>query len=150
MHKELPKFISKLKDRGFSVKLDTNGCFPGILQECLAYVDYVAMDVKTSQEKYKMLCAKETDAIMRSIELLKAGRVTYEFRVTVVPEIVTAQDIIGIGEMVKGAKTVALQQFVPDDTLDKRFKSVEPYKPEKLQEFAETLKQYVENVVLRV
>ncbi len=150
MHKELPKFMAKLKERGFSVKLDTNGCFPDVLQECLAYVDYVAMDVKTSLGKYKMLCTKETDAIMRSIELLKAGKVPYEFRITVVPEIVTAQDIIGVGEMVKGAKKVALQQFVPEDTLDKRFRSVKPYAPEKVQEFAETLKQYAEKVVLRV
>ncbi len=35
MHKELPKFLAKLKERGFSVKLDTNGFFPDILEECL-------------------------------------------------------------------------------------------------------------------
>ena len=150
MHKELPKFLAKLKERGFKVKLDTNGCFPDILEQCLPYVDYVAMDVKTSKEKYKLLCAKETQSIMRSIELLKAGKVPYEFRVTVAPEIVTAQDLAGIGELVRGAQTLALQQFVPNDTLDKRFTAVKPYAPEVIEEFADTLKQYVKNVVLRV
>ena len=39
---------------------------------------------------------------------------------------------------------------LPEDTLDKRFKSLKPYAPEVIQGFAETLKGYVENVMLRV
>jgi pyruvate formate lyase activating enzyme len=61
---------------------------------------------------------------------LKTGKVPYEFRTTLVPELVTAEDVTCIGEMVKGAQTLALQQFVPDDTLDKKFESVRPYAPE--------------------
>ena len=150
MHKELPKFLVKLKERGFSVKLDTNGCFPDTLQECLPYVDYIAMDIKTSPEKYKLLGATDTTALKRSVELLKTGKVPYEFRTTVVPEIVNAEDIPAIGELVKGAKVYALQQFVAEDTLDKRFKLLKPYAPEVIQGFAETLKGYVESVKLRI
>jgi pyruvate formate lyase activating enzyme len=150
IHKELPKFLAKLKERGFMVKLDTNGCFPDTLQECLPYVDYVAMDIKTSPEKYKLLGAPDTTALKRSVEILKTGKVPYEFRTTVVPEIVNAEDIPAIGELVRWAKVYALQQFVAEDTLDKRFKTLKPYAPETIKEFAETLKQYVENVVLRV
>jgi pyruvate formate lyase activating enzyme len=84
------------------------------------------------------------------VEILKMGKVPYEFRTTVVPEIVTAQDIPAIGELVKGAKVYALQQFVAEDTLDKRFKSIKPYAPEAIKEFAETLKGYVETVKLRL
>ena len=124
MHKELPKFLAKLKERGFMVKLDTNGFFPDILEECLGHVDYVAMDVKTCLEKYKLLGAKDTTGLMRTVEILKTGKVPYEFRTTVVPELVTAQDFTCIGEMVKGSKTHALQQFVPDDTLDKRYQTL--------------------------
>jgi pyruvate formate lyase activating enzyme len=150
MHKELPKFLSKLKEHGFMVKLDTNGCYPNVLEECLSIVDYVAMDVKTSLEKYNLLGTTDTASVMRSIELLKAGKVPYEFRTTVCPEIVTEKDIAAIGEMVKGTKTLALQQFIPNDTLDKRFKTIKPYSPEKLQEFAETLKKSADTVLLRI
>ncbi|MCW3983097.1 MAG: anaerobic ribonucleoside-triphosphate reductase activating protein [Candidatus Bathyarchaeota archaeon] len=150
MHKELPKFLSKLKERGFTVKIDTNGCYPNVLEECLPTVDYVAMDVKTSPEKYKLLGATDTASVMRSIELLKTGKVPYEFRTTVCPEIVTEKDIAAIGEMVKGTKTLALQQFIPNDTLDKRFKTIKPYSPEKLQEFAEILKKSADTVLLRL
>jgi len=150
MHKEIPIFLAKLKERGFKVKIDTNGFFPDILKECLAHVDYVAMDVKTSPEKYVLLGATDTADLIRSIELLKAGQVPYEFRTTVVPELVTAQDITAIGELVKGSKTHSLQQFIPDDTLDKRYQTIRPYQPETFNEFAEILKKYVPNVVLKL
>jgi pyruvate formate lyase activating enzyme len=150
MHKELPKFLAKLKERGFMVKLDTNGFYPEVLEECLAYVDYVALDVKTSLEKYKQLGTKDTAGLMRTVEILKTGKVPYEFRTTAVPELVTAEDVKCIGEMVKGARNHAFQQFVPQDTLDKRFEGLKPYTPETIKEFAETMKKYAENVILRV
>jgi pyruvate formate lyase activating enzyme len=152
MHKEMPKFLSKLKEHGFMVKLDTNGCYPDVLQECLCIVDYVAMDVKTNLEKYKLLGLADSSAIaiQRSVEIIKAGKVPYEFRTTVVPEIVTAEDIPAIGELVKGAKVLALQQFVAGDVLDKRFAEMKPYSPETIAGYAETLKKYVDRVVLRV
>lgn len=150
MHKELPKFLAKLKKRGFMVKLDTNGFYPEVLEECLPYVDYVALDVKTSLEKYKQLGTKDTAGLMRTVEVLKTGKVPYEFRTTAVPEFVTAKDVERIGEMVKGAKTHAFQQFVPQETLDKKFEGVKPYAPETITEFAETMKKYAENVILRV
>jgi len=150
MHKEITKFLAKLKERGFMVKLDTNGFFPDILKECLAYVDYVAMDIKTSPEKYVLLGANDIVDLIRTIELLKENQVPYEFRTTVVPELVTAQDITAIGELVKGSKIHALQQFIPDDTLDKRYQTIQPYQPETFNEFAEILKKYVTKVVLKL
>ncbi len=150
MHKELPKFLAKLKERGFQVKLDTNGFYPEVLEECLAHVDYVALDVKTCLDKYRLLGAKDTVGLMRTVEILKTGKVPYEFRTTIVPELVTPEDVKGIGELVKGASTFALQQFVPEDTLDKKFQAVKPYAPETIRGFAETMKKYAENVILRV
>jgi len=150
MHKELPKFLAKLKARGFQVKLDTNGFYPEVLEECLPYVDYVALDVKTSLEKYKQLGTQDTAGLMRTVEILNTGKVPYEFRTTVVPEFVTSDDVERIGEIVKGAKTHAFQQFVPQETLDKKFEGVKPYAPETIAEFAETMKKYAENVILRV
>jgi len=150
LHKEIPKFLRKLKERGFAVKLDTNGFYPQVLEECLAYVDYVALDVKTSVEKYPLLGAKDTADLMRTIEILKSGKTAYEFRTTVVPGLVDADDIPRIGELVKGAKIFAFQQFIPEDTLDKTFKTIKPHSPETIARFAETMKNYVDNAILRV
>lgn len=150
IHKELPKFLSKLKTRGFTVKLDTNGFYPDVLEECLGCVDYVAMDVKTCLNKYKLLGADDTSGFMRSVEILKMGKVPYEFRTTMVPELVTQDDSTCIGELVKGANNHVFQQFNPRDTLDKRFEGLKPYPAEVIKEFADTMKKYVENALLRV
>ena len=150
MHKELPRFLAKLKERGFKVKLDTNGFYPNVLKECLPQVDYVAMDIKTSQEKYKLLGATDTTGFMKSIDLLKSGKTPFEFRTTVVPEIVTAQDITCIAKMNQGSKIHALQQFVPQDTLDKHFQTLMVYAPETISEFAKEIQQFTDKVVLRI
>jgi pyruvate formate lyase activating enzyme len=150
MHKELPKFLAKLKARGFMVKLDTNGFFPDVLEECLGSVDYVALDVKTCLEKYMLLGAKDTAGLLRSVEMLKTGKVPCEFRTTAVPELVTADDVTCIGELVRGARTHAFQQFVPQDTLDKRFEGLKPYASEIIEGFAGTMRKYAENTLLRV
>jgi pyruvate formate lyase activating enzyme len=150
MHKELPKFLAKLRERGFLVKLDTNGFYPEILEECLGSVDYVAMDVKTCLAKYRQLGVSDASAVIRSVEMLKTGKVPYEFRTTVVPGLVTAEDVADIGELIKGAKTHAFQQFVAKDTLDERFESLRPYAPEAIEEFAEVMSKFAENTLLRI
>jgi pyruvate formate lyase activating enzyme len=149
IHRELQKFLKKLKDKDFAVKLDTNGFNPQILEECMPYLDYVALDVKTSLDKYALLGAKDTTPLLRTIEILTNGKVEHEFRTTVVPGFVDEEDILRIGEMVKGAKNFAFQQFIPDDPLDKSFKTVKPYPPKAITKFAETMKKYVNNIIIR-
>lgn len=150
MHKEIPRFIKKLKDRGFAVKLDTNGFYPQVLEACLPYLDYVALDLKTSLEKYSRLGAKDTAGLLKTIDILKEGKIEYEFRTTVVPSLVEVGDIARIGELAKGAKTFAFQQFVPENAYDKAFRRLKPYPPETIAEFAENIKKYVKNVILRI
>lgn len=150
IHRDLPRFLGKLKDRGFMIKLDTNGFNSQVLEECLPLVDFVALDVKTSLGKYGRLGAGDTGEFVRTVEMLKTGKVDYEFRATVVPGFVDAEDVPRIGELVRGARTFVFQQFVAGDTLDKSFGSVKPYSPECIMGFAESMQQYAENVTLRV
>ncbi len=150
MQTDLPKFLTELKDRGFCVKLDTNGFFPDVLEKSLQYLDYVALDVKTSLEKYERLGANDINNFVRTIDILKQGRVDYECRTTVVPSFVDKEDIPKIGELVRDAKRFAFQQFIPKDTLDKGFNKVKPYSPEVIADFASVMKKYVTDLVLRV
>jgi pyruvate formate lyase activating enzyme len=149
IHKELPKFLRRLKEGGFTVKLDTNGLNSWGLEECLPYVDYVALDVKTSLGKYGRLGAGGAAELVHTIEILKTGKVECEFRTTVVPGFVGEEDLTEIGGLVKGVKSFVLQQFVPDDTLDGALVSIKPYSRESLAGFAESMKKYAENVMLR-
>lgn len=149
IYKELPSFLQKLKEHEFAVKLDTNGLNPEILSQCLPYVDYVAVDLKTSLEKYSLLGAENPAKLMQTIELLKASSIHYEFRTTVVPKLVEEEDIIRMGETVKGAKTYALQQFISGDTLSQEYSHLKPYTLQAIEKMAEALKPYVEKVILR-
>jgi pyruvate formate lyase activating enzyme len=150
IHRDLPRFLGKLKDRGFMIKLDTNGFNSQVLEECLPFVDFVALDVKTSLAKYGRLGAGDTGEFVRTVEMLKTGKVDYEFRATVVPGFVDAEDVPRIGELVRGARAFVFQQFVAGDTLDKSFGLVKPYSPECIMGFAESMQKYAENVTLRV
>jgi pyruvate formate lyase activating enzyme len=82
--------------------------------------------------------------------MLKMGKIPYEFRTTVVPGLVTAEDVIDIGELIKGAKIHAFQRFVAKDTLDKRFEDLKPYAPEAIEGFAGVMRKFAENILLRV
>jgi pyruvate formate lyase activating enzyme len=150
IHKETPRFLKKLRERSFMVKLDTNGLDSRALEECLPYVDYVALDVKTSLDKYKCLGAKETDELLRTIEILKTGNVEYEFRNTVVPGLVEMEDVRKICEVVKGAKIFAFQQFVPGDVLDKQYDALVPYSLEIMSSYANIMQEFADEVVLRI
>jgi len=150
LNNDLPVFVRRLKDEGFSVKLDTNGFFPEVLEKCLSSLDYVAMDFKTSLEKYKLMGVNDTRNLLHSLEMLKKGNVDYELRNTTVPTIVTEEDIPKMGETVKGARRFAFQQFVPGETLDKTLNSLKPYPSEVISSFAETMKDYVHEVILRI
>ena len=48
IQKDLPEFIAKIKNMGFSVKLDTNGTHPEVLTLLFKnnLLDFVAMDIK--------------------------------------------------------------------------------------------------------
>ena len=149
IHKELPKFLKKLKDKGFAVKLDTNGMDSHILEECLQSVDYVALDVKTSLEKYGLLGARDTAELVRTVDILKMGKVNYEFRTTVVPGFFEPADVGAMSSLVNGARAWALQQFVPGDTLDKSLNALKPYTPETMSKYAETIRNCAEEIILR-
>jgi pyruvate formate lyase activating enzyme len=150
MHHDITHFLKKLKEREFAIKMDSNGFFPDTLEKSLPYLDYVAIDVKTSAEKYVLLGANDISNYLHTIEMLKQGNIDYEFRTTVVPSFVNEEDIPKMGELVKGAKRFAFQQFVPGDTLDRKFNDVSPYSPDVIAHFADVMKRYVDDVILRV
>jgi pyruvate formate lyase activating enzyme len=150
LHRELPKLLKKLEEKDFRIKLDTNGFFPQTLKESLPFVSYVALDVKTSLDKYCKLGARDLVNFSRSVEMLKNAGVDYEFRTTVVPGFVDEEDMLEIVKIVDGGKRFVFQQFIPDDTLDKTFHKVEPYPRETIMKRAEQLKPYVGEVLLRV
>ena len=116
IHKEIPSFLEKVKALGFSIKLDTNGSFPEMLESIVkaGLVDRVAMDIKNCPEKYaKTIGLKDFDIapVERSKSFLMECGIDYEFRTTVVKGIHTEESLLGAAEWIAGAKEYYLQQF---------------------------------------
>lgn len=116
IHKEIPSFLEKVKALGFSIKLDTNGSFPEMLESVVkaGLVDRVAMDIKNCPEKYaETIGLKDFDIapVERSKSFLMECGIDYEFRTTVVKGIHTEESLLGAAEWIAGAKEYYLQQF---------------------------------------
>lgn len=150
---ELKELIQKIRDLGFKVKLDTNGSMPEVLKELVEekLVDYIAMDIKTSFEKYHTVCSfKDTDKIKKSINII-SGMKDYEFRTTVFPGI-EKQDLVKIADYLKKAganKKFFMQQFRNESCLDKEFESKKPYSKKEFEDFLSVIKVFFEKSGMR-
>lgn len=147
-------FFRKIKDLGFLIKLDTNGYMPEVLKKSIdsGLIDYIAMDVKGPiDQRYDKLSGIKTDInkIEESIRIIVNSGISYEFRTTVVPELLKEADIEDIAKYLKGAKKFALQQFVGKNTLDSALADIKPYEKDVLEKMAEASKKYIPNTILR-
>jgi pyruvate formate lyase activating enzyme len=172
MNPGLPDLLRRIREMGFMTKLDTNGYHPEVLEKILeeGLVDYVAMDIKNSPEKYAETVGLVSDIqnagqlreanepqrngnrfdigkIQASIALLINGTVDYEFRTTVVKELHETSDFEKIGEMIRGAKRYFLQCFTDRDTVP--YGNLHGPEPEEMEQFAEIARHYVPETQVR-
>ena len=152
LQRDLDVFLSRVKELGYLVKLDSNGYRPEVLQSLCerGLVDYFAMDIKSSPENYARTAGvKELDMglIRESVDFIRSCGLDYEFRTTVVRELHSSGDFLSIGEWLKGCKAYFLQSYVESEgVICKEFSS---YSKEELEEFVMLLKPYIDNVSLR-
>lgn len=154
LQEDLLPFLGKVKALGYRVKLDTNGTNPRMLKEAVKkrLVDYVAMDIKAPRAKYaEVACAAVNDAaIGESVAYLLSGVVPYEFRTTVVKNLLSPQDMSRMAKEIRGAERYYLQQFSPAKTLHPAFRKAVCYTEEELREFAQQARTYVKYCDVRI
>lgn len=151
MHTQLPALARALKREGMPVKLDTNGTFPDALELLLGenLVDYVAMDVKATEDRYERATGASGvwQAVERSVRMLIDSGVDHEFRTTCYPLAVGPDDPVRIAGMLAGGKRYVLQQFRPHRTLDPAALSIRPHSSETLCKAAERCRSFLPTVV---
>ena len=135
-------FLATVKDMGYLVKLDTNGCYPDALEEILSkkFVDYVAMDIKNSREKYGITVGIpdfDLTPIDESIRLIRESGIDYEFRTTAVRQFHTAADFTAIGRWLHGSKNYYIQNF--NDSGNLIGSGMSGFSEEELRSFAGSL-----------
>ena len=144
--------IRKIKALGYAVKLDTNGSYPARLRETVeaGLVDYVAVDIKNSPDKYARTAgcpAPLVDKVKETVEYLKKGHVDYEFRTTVVSPLHDPSDFEEIGKWIQGAEKFYIQIFTDHENVPDR--SLSAPSRENVMKMLETVRKYVPGAEVR-
>ena len=144
-------FLRYVKEFGYKIKLDTNGCFPEKLSRVidLGLADHIAMDLKSSKENYSLAAGTtvDLDAICQSVNLLMTGKVDHEFRTTAVKGIHTAADFESMADWIKGAKNYYIQQF--SDSGDIISAGFTPFSEDEMRFFLKIAQKQIPNARLR-
>lgn len=148
----LRELIIRIKRMGYLVKLDTNGTRPEILRGLVEdhLLDYVAMDIKNSKEKYAVTAGVSQvnmEKICESVKFLTSGVVDYEFRTTIVREFHGKEELEAISQWLKGSKRYFLQTYKETDlVICPGFSS---YSKNELEELAQIPRQTILEVGIR-
>lgn len=148
----LPGLLDGIKNLGFPVKLDTNGNHPDRLVRLWeqGLVDYVAMDVKNSPERYPETVGApglDLTPVRDSVAWLLEGHVEYEFRTTAVRQLHDAASFQAIGRWLQGARRYYIQNFVDRDTVLQA--GLSGFEKAELEAFASLVRPFVERVEVR-
>ena len=152
LYKDLPLFCEKVKAIGYSVKVDTNGTNPDMIKALAraGLADYFAMDIKNDRDNYSKIIGIDnynTVNVEKSVEYFLSGTTRYEFRTTLIGEYHKTENIIKIGEWIKGADKYFLQKYKSGDNCISD--TLTPVPAETASEYAEILKKYVPATHLR-
>jgi len=154
LQKDLIKFIKKIKQLKFLIKLDTNGTNPEMLEKLISLklVDYIAMDIKAPLAKYQQVVNAKIllNDIKKSIKIIIENGVPYEFRTTIVPDLHSEEDIMIMGQLINGADKWYLQSFHGQVNLvNPDFKNKKSYSDREMKEFCNIAKGYVKHCGVR-
>lgn len=152
LEKDLACFIEKVKDLGYSVKLDSNGTNPEVIKSLFenGLIDYLAMDIKNDKEHYASIIGFDkfdTKKVEKTVDFLLNNNFPYEFRTTLIKEFHTKENVKLIGEWIKGANKYFLQKFKDSDSCIKS--GLSPIDDKTVLEFKDILTKYVQNTFTR-
>ena len=129
----LPLLLEEIKGEGWAIKLDTNGTFPGRIRDLMerGLVDCVAMDIKAplDSRSYSRCTGVSVDisAIRKSISVLASEGIDHTFRMTVVPTLITEEQVYEAARQLVGMGRLLLQDFNPSDPLSPELREVKPF-----------------------
>ncbi|HSR10048.1 MAG TPA: anaerobic ribonucleoside-triphosphate reductase activating protein [Thermodesulfobacteriota bacterium] len=142
------------------VKLDTNGSRPEVLKRLISenLVDYVAMDVKAPLEagRYHGITGgspgngagddeaeRRIDAVRKSVEILLAADIDFEFRTTVVPGFIEEEEIYDLARRLGGAPRYTIQGFKPADAMSENLRALPPVPASRVEEMQRRVDEWM-------
>ena len=160
-----PIIIKKAKSLGYKVKLDTNGTLPEELQAFLEnnelHPDFIAMDIKTSPERYaEVLCPTFSKffgkkdywqaKLKKSAEIVASlPKDSREFRSVLVPTLIKKEDIEKISRIIPKDASWQFAQFLNKNCLDPSYNNITPYSDKEIKELIDYAKSLIPGAELR-
>jgi pyruvate formate lyase activating enzyme len=147
LRRPLPEFIKKIKDKGFMVKLDTNGSMPDKvfkIHEELG-LDALGVDYKAPLDKYNHItqCANSGlgEKALKLIKFAVDNDILLDVRTTVHKSLLSESDLNKMREELSsvGLKTWTLQQFNPVDIIDDSLLEEDTYRDRELINLAKAM-----------
>jgi pyruvate formate lyase activating enzyme len=155
LYPDLPLFCQKIKKHGFAIQIQTNGTNPQMLQKLLEekLIDFIAMDIKGPLSKYPQITQTKInpEMIRRSIELIaQYPQIEAEFRTTLVPSLITKDDLPEMIALLKKTKRpYFLQQLRPEKTLNNKIQKETPYSRKELETLLKIAQKHYPQTKLR-
>ncbi len=111
------EYIKKVKNLGFFVGLHTNGFYPELLKQVEQYVDWIGLDYKATQSKYRSLVGNDIafQRMSKSLDFwIQTGK-PLEVRTTCDPRFISVSDLLEIATDLhkRGVKSIAIQKYIP-------------------------------------
>lgn len=153
IQKGLREFILEIKkNTNLSIKLDTNGLNPDVLEKLLddKLIDYVAMDVKANYDLYPEITRIKNiniEKIKKSIQIIKTKAPNYEFRTTVIKGFHNLDNLKDIINIIGSDSNYYLQKFIVSENVP--VKSLGEYSDNEMLELKEALKKYCPLISVR-
>jgi len=146
LYSGLPDLIQQIKGFGLTIKLDTNGMNPEMLDKLFqnknTKPDYIALDLKIAPKRYASFTkptqfADQTEAnIAKSAFLINNSRIPHEFRTLVFPQnIITENDIESLSLLVDNSHWY-FRPFRRGNCLDSEWNDLEDVTKEDIEKLA--------------
>jgi len=137
-HDDISELIQRIKEIGYSIKLDTNGSRPARLSDLIRskLIDYIALDIKAAPVNYSKVTGVpvNVDYIMKSIELIRESGLPYEFRTTIVKNLHETEEFNELAELLHPEDSYILQNFTPSKRVGAKELPLAPFEKKELKE----------------
>ena len=160
-----PQLIRAARALGYKIKLDTNGTLPRLLEQFCASAelrpDYIAMDIKTSPQRYAELASGTAASCSGAAGLAGALRESAaliareypadcrEWRTVLVPRLVQEQDIGAAAALLPCDAQWFFSPFRAGGCLDPSFNTLPPYSDEQMEQLVAGAQRLIPGAVLR-
>ena len=155
---QLISLLEEISSWGCKIGMSTNGSNPEILEDIIKYINYIALDIKASNnDDYEFITEFKNayNLMKKSKNILNYNKKNrndfdYEIRTTLFPKIIDEIELYRIGEIVHKEEKWILQQFRHNKNVISEYcNDINPYNLNKLQDMLSIAKLFSDNARIR-